>query len=308
MKKTTLLLLGATALFVTAPFHNLKASATDTSSLDGSEFVPASSLLTKTRPLTKIRAFDMPDSDIRELKHIHTRPPFTVRNATDCPLTVTFTTRDKTEDYVWDIAPKDGGQTYYEKELLEGPNLTEDNRYGTLTVYQWREQAIGEDGCFIFKRYAVFGGLVDTSASFSIYPTRTCYYSLEPDETSGGTTAPKWLVEDVKKELAKTPSLFNQALEKLWIKCATMTPEEKEKPHTVGFPSCLHNPNFWLPPLPSSYLLRSAQTGDLRRQLHDFFPTDEEILAAEKAFMAEGIKIYHGANPFIRPFISRQKH
>src|SRR5690606_9779613 len=117
--------------------------------------------------------------------------------------------------------PKQKGETYYEKKLLEG-NSTENNRYGTLTVYQWREQAIDEDGCFILKKYAVFGDLVDTSAFFSIYPKSACFYSLEQDETSGGTTAPKWLVEDVKKELVEkltgAPSLFNQVLEELRIK------------------------------------------------------------------------------------------
>ncbi|NCP62008.1 MAG: hypothetical protein GW748_01675 [Alphaproteobacteria bacterium] len=270
MYKKSLLLLGSILLSAMDPLNFFTASATHASIIESPE-----------------------------CENTRSRPPFTVRNATGCPLTVTFTPRDKTEDYVWYIAPKDGGQTCCEKKLLEGPNLTEDNRYGTLTVYQWREQEIDEDGCFILKKYAVFGDLVDTSALFSIYPKSACFYSLEQDETSGGTTAPKWLVEDVKKELveklAGAPSLLNQALEELRIKWASMTPEEKENPYTVDFPSCLHGLSFNLP-LPSHYLLRPAQTEDLRRQLDDFFPTEDEILAAEKAFLAEGIKIYpHGS-------------
>ncbi len=268
MHKKTFILLGAILLSAMDPFNFLNASATDASITESPEL---------------------------ESENTRKRPPLTVRNATDWSLTVNFTTPDETKDYVWDISPKQKGETYYEEKLLQGTDSTEENRYGTLTVYQWREQAIDEDGCFILKRCSVFTGLVDTSAFFSIYPKSACFYSLEQDETSGGTTAPKWLVEDVKKELieklAGAPSLFNQALEELRIKWASMTPEEKENPYTVDFPSCLHGLSFKLP-LPSHYLLRPAQTEDLRRQLDDFFPTEDEIFAAEKAFIAEGIKIY----------------
>ncbi|HBN21608.1 MAG TPA: hypothetical protein DD412_00015 [Holosporales bacterium] len=67
MKKTTLLLLGAAALFVIAPTNALKASEII---IDTSE-----------------------EEDV-----VHVRPPLTIRNATDSPLTVMFLPKDQPKE------------------------------------------------------------------------------------------------------------------------------------------------------------------------------------------------------------------
>ncbi|HBN21609.1 MAG TPA: hypothetical protein DD412_00020 [Holosporales bacterium] len=139
--------------------------------------------------------------------------------------------------------------------------------------------------------------LVDSSAFFSYYPGNKAFYTLEKDTTSTGTTAPNWLVEQLQESLQESlagTSLLDREMKKLREKWASMTNDEKEHPHQVDFPSCLHGIDFTLP-LPSTYLLRYEQIQDLKKQLSGLFPTDEELCTAEKELISEGIKIFaHG--------------
>lgn len=268
MNKTTLFLLELAVLLITAPLNSPKASAT----IENNE-------------------------DITQQ-----RPPLTIRNATDSVLMVTFSPSNPLHEsppYTWHIAPKAEGQDYNEARLTSyahGPSnslstdLTENDRYGVLTIFESSEVEVEEGDLFVKKDTIIFSRLVDTSAFFSFYPKNKVFYALEEDTTLAGTTAPQWLVEQLQERLFET-SLLDLEMTELREKWASMTSDEKENPFIAGFPSCLHGVDFTLP-IPSQYILRPKQTQDLQTKLRKLFPTDEELRTAEKELITEGIKIF----------------
>ena len=237
-----------------------------------------------------------------EAQTTDTRPSLRVRNGSTETLLVELTPKDHlegAEPYRWKIAPKAEGKDHQTVELThytfspgQDNPLTKVDRYGTLKVFL--SSALEISDSTTQEALPIFEALIDTSGSFSYHAQYGPHYYLDPlDKTIEGTTVPLWIVEYAQAELT-TQSPLERVTKDLRVKWALMTPEEKEKPSSAAFPSCLHSADWSHIPLPSKYLLRPAQIKILRIDLGDLISTPEEakIRAAEQDLIAEGITIY----------------
>jgi hypothetical protein len=237
-----------------------------------------------------------------ETQTTDTRPSLRIRNGSTEMLLVEFISKDHLEGaapFKWKIAPKAEDKAHHTIEIThdtfpsdQDSPLTKTDRYGTLKVFL--SSALEKSHSTTEESIPIFEALIDTSGTFSYHAQYGPHYYLDPlDNTIEGTTAPLWIVKHVQAKLT-TQSPLERVTKELREKWASMTSEEKEHPHSVDFPSCLHSIDWSLIPLPSKYLLRPAQMEDLRSKLVDFLspPTESEIRAAEKELIAEGIKIF----------------
>ncbi len=287
MKKTTPLFLWAAAFAVINPTEPLKASMETTFAAAGTS----------------------------EDEATHTRPPLCIRNGSDEILLVELSPvgePEGTQPYRWFIHPKPEDKETPTVELTHYPfapgqsnMLTEADRYGTLKVFI--SKAVEESHSTTQQALPIFEAFVDTSGTFSYYSDFGPHYHVNPlDESVNAKIVPEWLYDFVEKELVGRSPL-DRAMANLRTQWASMTPEQKENPSLVDFPSCLHVLDLTLLPLPSSHALRPSphvlrfvQVEHLRARLdskglNPTQPTDSELLKAEEELSAEGIKIVlHG--------------